>query len=117
MSGWLIKSIIIEINNRKLNAYKVFDVLYSSFDKIFAVKSTKKGLINSIGWRLKKYKLNHLFDPLTSTPIIGTRIKEIKNNMKIGTIRFFRKLNSMNEIKNIKVSAIDTNNSCFEKKK
>ena len=39
----------------------------------------KKGFNNSIGWNLgKKNKSIHLFDPLTSEPIIGTKNKEIK---------------------------------------
>ena len=39
----------------------------------------KKGISNSIGWNLgKKNKSIHLFDPFTSTPIIGTKNKEIK---------------------------------------
>ena len=39
----------------------------------------KKGFNNSIGWNLgKKNKSIHLFDPFTSTPIIGTKNKEIK---------------------------------------
>ena len=39
----------------------------------------KKGLNNSIGWNLgKKNKSIHLFDPLTSTPIIGTKSKVTK---------------------------------------
>ena len=38
----------------------------------------KKGLINSTGCSLKKYKLSHLFAPFTSTPIIGTRNRRIR---------------------------------------
>ena len=44
----------------------------------------RNGLTNSIGWNLgRKYRSIHLFEPLTSTPIIGTKIKNIsdkKNN-------------------------------------
>ena len=41
----------------------------------------KNGFSISIGWNLgKKNKSIHLFDPLTSTPIIGTKIKEIREN-------------------------------------
>ena len=44
----------------------------------------KKGLTNSIGWNLgNKYKSIHLFEPLTSIPIIGTRNKKINENKKI----------------------------------
>ncbi len=45
----------------------------------------KKGFIISIGWNLgKKPKSIHLFDPFTSIPINGTKIKainEIKNKI------------------------------------
>ena len=44
-------------------------------DNICAEIKIKKGLISSIGCSLKKYKSSHLFEPLTSTPIIGTKIK------------------------------------------
>ena len=44
----------------------------------------KKGFTNSIGWNLgNNCKSIHLFDPLTSIPIIGTRNKRIKENKKI----------------------------------
>ena len=41
-------------------------------------------MTNSIGWNLgSKYKSIHLLDPLTSIPINGTKIKNIKENAKI----------------------------------
>ena len=52
--------------------------------RIKLIKITKNGLTNSIGWNLgKKYKSIHLLDPLTSIPINGTKIKNIKENAKI----------------------------------
>ena len=43
----------------------------------------KNGFNISIGWNLgKKNKSIHLFDPLTSTPIIGTKNNEIKEIKK-----------------------------------
>ena len=43
------------------------------------IKMIRNGLTNSIGWNLgRKYRSIHLFEPLTSTPIIGTKIKNIK---------------------------------------
>ena len=51
--------------------------------KIELKKIIKKGLTNSIGWNLgNKYKSIHLFDPLTSTPIIGTNNKKTNDNKK-----------------------------------
>ena len=51
------------------------------------------GLTISIGWNLgRKKKSNHLFDPLTSVPIIGTKNKkknEIKNKYIENLKRFF----------------------------
>ena len=48
----------------------------------------KKGLTISMGWNLgKKNKSIHLWALLTSTPIIGTKNNEIKENKKnIGEI-------------------------------
>ena len=44
----------------------------------------KKGLTSSMGWNLgNKYKSIHLLDPLTSTPIKGTKIKKIKEIIKM----------------------------------
>ena len=43
----------------------------------------KKGFKTSIGWNLgKKKKSIHLFDPFTSTPIIGTKIRNINEIKK-----------------------------------
>ena len=43
----------------------------------------KNGFNISIGWNLgKKNKSIHLFDPLTSAPIIGTKNNEIKEIKK-----------------------------------
>ena len=50
----------------------------------------RNGLTNSIGWNLgKKYRSIHLFEPLTSTPIIGTKIKNI-NDKKKNREEYFR---------------------------
>ena len=58
--------------------------LFFSELKIEAIIIIIKGFKTSIGWNLgKNWKSNHLLDPLTSTPIIGTKakkIKQIKNN-------------------------------------
>ena len=51
--------------------------------KIKLIKIIKKGLTSSIGWNLgKKNKSIHLREPFTSTPIIGTKIKETKEIKK-----------------------------------
>ena len=40
----------------------------------------------STGCKLKKYRFNHLLAPFTSTPIIGTIAKKIKETTKAGII-------------------------------
>ena len=61
---------------------RIFNLL---LQRIVARIIIKKGFKTSIGWNLgKKNKSIHLFDPFTSTPIIGTNVKKIKqakNNM------------------------------------
>ena len=54
-------------------------MLFFSELKIEAIIIMIKGFKSSMGWNLgKKKNSNHLFDPLTSIPIIGTNIKKIK---------------------------------------
>ena len=58
--------------------------VYFSLLKIILIKIIKKGLTSSIGWNLgKKYKSIHLWALFTSTPIIGTKNREINENKKI----------------------------------
>ena len=65
-------------DNKYLN--KIFALL---LHKIVAKITIKKGFKTSTGWNLgKKSKSIHLFEPLTSTPIIGTKNKEIKEIKK-----------------------------------
>ena len=84
---------------------------------ILTVAKIKKGFKSSIGCNLKKYKSSHLFAPLTSTPIMGTKINSIKNITKSGITIFFNKEVSMAEIVNIIKSANIVKTKCFEKKK
>ena len=61
--------------------YKLFFLRHNKVDKI----TIKKGLIISIGWNLgKRPKSIHRFDPFTSIPMNGTKIKvinEIQNKI------------------------------------
>ena len=70
-------------------------------DNICAEIKIKKGLISSIGCSLKKYKSSHLFEPLTSTPTIGTKIRRKKEKIKRGKIDFFSWSKLIKETKNI----------------
>ena len=78
----------------------------------------KKGFNISIGWNLGKRGMsNHLFAPLTSVPIKGTR-----NNNKRDIIKKYGRYALIislfwREIKKIIISAIITNTKCFKKKK
>ena len=82
ISGWAINSKetkdIKKIDIKYLN--KIFDLISH---KIVAKIIIKKGFKTSIGWNLgKKNKSIHLLEPLTSTPMNGTRNKEISEIKK-----------------------------------
>ena len=80
-------------------------------------KTIKKGLTNSIGWNLgNKYKSIHLFEPLTSTPIIGTKNKVTKESKNITKEIFIRFSWSINENMNINTTPSAINIKCFKKK-
>ena len=64
----------------------------------------KNGFSISIGWNLgKKIKSIHLFDPLTSIPIIGTRNNEVNEIKK----RIIEYLNNCSVLKEEKTKIID----------
>ena len=76
ISGWAIKSKdtrdIKIIDIKYLN--KIFDLISH---KIVAKIITKNGFRTSMGWNLgKKNKSIHLLEPLTSTPMNGTKNKD-----------------------------------------
>ena len=64
----------------------------------------KNGFSISIGWNLgKKNRSIHLFDPLTSTPIIGTRNNEVNEIKK----RIIEYLNNCSVLIEEKTKIID----------
>ena len=76
----------------------------------------KNGLTSSIGWNLgKKYKSIHLFALFTSTPITGTKEREIRENKKING-EILKSLSSLIEDK-IKIINIPkrTKDKCLKK--
>ena len=83
ISGWIINN--NEITNIKLNdirdlKYRLVSLLPQS---IVANIIIKNGFNNSIGWNLgKKNKSIHLFEPFISVPMIGIKIKKIKQIKK-----------------------------------
>ena len=106
ISGWIIKSKEITdikiVDIKYLN--KIFDLL---LDKIVAKIIIKNGFKTSIGWNLgKKNRSIHLFEPLTSTPINGTKNNEIREIKK----RKIEYLYNWSEFKdeNIKIRDIPT---------
>ena len=59
----------------------------------------KNGFSISIGWNLgKKNRSIHLFDPLTSTPIIGTRNNDV-SEIKKRIIEYLNNCSVLNEEK------------------
>ena len=107
ISGWIIKS-------REITDIKIIDIKYFNriFDlllhKIVAKIIIKNGFKTSIGWNLgKKNRSIHLLEPLTSTPMNGTKNKETREIKK----RKIEYLNNWSEFKeeNIKISDIPIN--------
>ena len=104
ISGWIIKSKemtdIKKIDIKYLN--KIFDLISH---RMVAKIIIKNGFRTSMGWNLgKKNKSIHLLEPLTSTPMIGTKNKEIKEIKK----RKIEYLYNLSEFKdeNIKIRDI-----------
>ena len=71
-----------DINKIKLKMYFILVSFNFSKVKIFTVIKTNKGFNNSMGCNLKKYRSNQRLAPFTSTPIIGTKAKRIKEMIK-----------------------------------
>ena len=84
ISGWIINkdaTTSVVINESKYLRYKL---VYFWLLRIILIKIIKKGFTSSIGWNLgKKFKSIHLFDPLTSIPMNGTKIRKISEIKKI----------------------------------
>ena len=85
--------------------------------KIKLIKIIRNGLTISIGWNLgKKYKSNHRWAVFTSIPIIGTKNREINENIKIifeSLNKFFSLIDDNTKIINIPKK---TKNKCLKKK-
>ena len=76
ISGCKNSKKIIGITVIKLKKYLTYLLGYFSDVSIIDSMIIKNGLRISIGWNLGKKNISiHLFEPLTSTPIIGTKIK------------------------------------------
>ena len=98
-SGWEINNINIGKSIRLLNKYLKYKLFLLKHNKVDTV-IMKKGLITSIGWNLgKKPKSIHLFDPLTSIPMKGTKTKVINEIQK-------RKIDNLNKSSSFKKEKI-----------
>ena len=92
--------------------------LVFSVQRMVDKNTIKKGFRTSIGWNLgKKNRSNHLLEPLTSTPIIGTNTNEIKETKK-STIEYLINCSFLKEenAKTIKIPST-TYTKCLKKKK
>ena len=92
-------------------------LLFFSDSNINAMIIIIKGFKSSIGWNLgKNKKSNHLFEPLISTPIIGTntkKTKKIKKDIIDTRYKFFL---SRAEKKIIQKKPIIMKKKCLKKK-
>ena len=90
----------IEITEIKTVDSKYLDWIFNLLlHRIVAKIIIKKGFKTSIGWNLgKKNKSIHLFEPFTSTPIIGTKNKE-KRDIKKRMIEYLNNCSVLNEEK------------------
>ena len=116
ISGWRDNS--RATLNVTIKEKQYLKIIFSYFwlHKIKLIKIIKKGLTNSIGWNLgRKYKSNHLLDPLTSIPNIGTSNKKT-NEIKKTIIEYLKSLFwSIDE--KIKITVIPNiiKNKCLKK--
>ena len=98
ISGWIIRNNeIMEITTAES---KYLLIIFNFWLQRIVVRIIiKKGFKTSMGWNLgKKNKSIHLFDPFTSTPIIGTK-KRNKREIKKKIIEYFNNLSLSNEEK------------------
>ena len=107
ISGWAINSTemkdIKKIDIKYLN--KIFDLISQ---RIVAKIIIKNGFRTSMGWNLgKKNKSIHLLEPLTSTPMNGTKNKEISETKK-RIIEYLYNWSEFND-ENIKIRDIPIN--------
>ncbi len=107
ISGWAIKS-------KEITDIKIIDIKYLNkiFDlmshKIVAKTIIKNGFSTPMGWNLgKKNKSIHLLEPLTSTPMNGTKNKETSETKK-RMIEYLYNWSEFND-ENIKIRDIPIN--------
>ena len=117
MSGWSIKRPDINIVNKKDKKYFKLKLLYFWEQIIILIITIKKGFTNSIGCILGNItKSIHLFEPLISTPIIGTSNNKINDKQKNITEILYISFSGIKEKKKIKKKPKKTKTACLKKK-
>ena len=115
-SGWDKSRIIVGNKTTILIKYLKYR-LFLSIDIINDIIITKNGFKVSIGWNLGNVPIsNHLFEPFTSIPIMGTKnnvMKLRKNNTIDRLINNF--WSNKENIKIIRIPKV-TKTRCFKKK-
>ena len=85
--------------------------------KIKLIEIIKNGLTSSIGWNLgKKFRSIQRWALFTSTPIIGTKDKVIKENVKIIGESLKSLISFIEEKKKIIIIPKKTKDKCLKKK-
>ncbi len=83
ISGWSIKKLDTKIVNKKVKKYFKLKLVYFWEQIIILIITIKKGFTNSIGCILgNTIKSIHLFEPLISTPMTGTRNNKTNDKKK-----------------------------------
>ena len=83
MSGCMVNNKATNKVVKKESKYFKYRLVFFWLLKIELIKIIKNGFTNSTGWNLgKKYISIHLFDPLISTPKIGTNTNKINEIRK-----------------------------------
>ena len=118
ISGWSIKRHDINIVNKKDKRYFKLKLVYFWEQIIILIITIKKGFTNSIGCILGNItKSIHLFEPLISTPIMGTSNNKINDKQKNITEILYISFSGIKERKKIKKKPNKTKTVCLKKKK
>ena len=118
ISGWSIKRHDINIVNKKDKKYFKLKLVYFWEQIIILIITIKKGFTNSIGCILgNTSKSIHLFEPLISTPIMGTSNNKTNDKQKNITEILNISFSGIKERKKIKKKPKKTKTVCLKKKK
>ena len=118
ISGWSIKRPDINIVNKKDKRYFKLKLVYFWEQIIILIITIKNGFTNSIGCILGNITRSiHLFEPLISTPIMGTSNNKTNDKQKNITEILYISFSGIKERKKIKKKPNKTKTVCLKKKK